>query len=87
MRNRLIAFATAAILLLIPAQPGLTSVDQAQNNTGLSDLDLPSALAEDDSFNELPFEQLKQALRDEVEHDPKKSISPRSFKKYNLLIR
>ena len=90
MRARLMALAAAAILFffLLP-QPGLTVVENTNQNSGLSlsDLDLPSALAEDDSFNDLPFEQLKQALRDEVEYGPKKGLSPRSFKKYNLLIR
>ena len=87
MRARLMALAAAAILLLSTQQPCLAAADQTKLNTDLSDLDLPSALTEDDSFNDLPFEQLKQALRDEVEYGPQKGISPRSFKKYNLLIR
>ena len=87
MRARLMALAAAAILLLSTQQPCLAAADQTKLNTDLSDLDLPSALTEDDSFNDLPFEQLKQALRDEVEYGPKKGISQRSFKKYNLLIR
>ena len=56
-------------------------------NMDIGELDLPSALTEDDSFNDLPFEQLRQALREEVEYGPKKGINPRSLKKYNLLIR
>ena len=87
MRARLMALAAAAILLLSTQQPCLAAADQTKLNTDLSDLDLPSALTEDDSFNDLPFEQLKQALRDEVEYGPKQGMSPRSFKKYNLLIR
>ena len=51
------------------------------------DLDLPSALAEDDSFNELPFEQLRQALREEVERDPTKEFKFAPPEQYNLLIR
>ncbi len=53
----------------------------------VEELDLPSALADDDSFNELPFEQLRQALREEVERDPKKEFKFISPEKYNLLIR
>ena len=87
MRAHLIAFSTAIILFLLSPQPGLTATGQTNQNTDLSDLDLPSALADDDSFNDLPFEQLRQALRDEVEYGPKKGLSPRSFKRYNLLIR
>ena len=52
-----------------------------------SDFELPSALADDDSFDDLPFEQLRQALREEVEHGPKKGLSPRSSKRYNFLLR
>ena len=87
MSTRLVAFAAAVILFLLSPQPGLMAVDQTNHNSDLSDLDLPSALADDDSFNELPFEQLRQALREEVEYGPKKGPSPRSFKRYNLLIR
>ena len=88
MSTCLITLAIAAILLLFPLQPGLTAIDRHTNqNTNLSDLDLPSALADDDSFNDLPFEQLRQALRDEVEYGPKQGLSPRSFQRYNLLIR
>ena len=87
MRAPLMALATAVIFFLLAPQPGLTAIDQTNQNSDLSDLDLPSALAEDDSFNDLPFEQLRQALREEVEYGPRKGISPRSFKRYNLLIR
>ena len=88
MRARLMVLAAAVILFLFFLQPGLTAMeDQTNHNNALSDLDLPSALTEDDSFNDLPFEQLRQALREEVEYGPRKGVSPRSFKKYNLLIR
>jgi len=88
MRARLMALAAAAILFLFAfQQPGVIAMDETNQNTDLSDLNLPSALTDDDSFNDLPFEQLRQALRDEVEYGPKQGLSPRSFKKYNLLIR
>jgi len=87
MRDRLIALAAAIILFLFAPQPGITAMEQTNQKSDLSNLDLPSALAEDDSFSDLPFEQLRQALREEVEYGPKKGLSPRSFKRYNLLIR
>ena len=87
MRARLMALAAAVIIFVLPLSPGLAAMDNANQNTDISELDLPSALTEDDSFSDLPFEQLRQALREEVEYGPKKGISPRSFKKYNLLIR
>ncbi len=88
MRARLLALAAVTILFLFSVQPGFTAMDQSNQNTdSKSDLGLPSALTEDDSFNDLPFEQLRQALREEVEYGPQKGISPRSFKRYNLLIR
>ncbi len=87
MRARLIALAAAALLLLLPLQPLWAAIDMAKENTNPNKLDLPSALADDDSFDDLPFEQLRQALREEVERGPKKGLSPRSSKQYNLLIR
>ena len=50
-------------------------------------MEIPSALLEDDSFEDLPFEQLRQALREEVERDPEKRVVTHSFKRYNFLIR
>ena len=87
MRARLMVLAAAAIIFLSPLSPGLTAMDSNNQNTDINNLELPSALAEDDSFNDLPFEQLRQALREEVEYGPQKGPSPRSSKKYNLLIR
>ncbi len=87
MPARLIALLTAGIIFLMAPQTGLTANEQANQNPELSELELPSALADDDSFNDLPFEQLRQALREEVEYGPQKGLSPRSFKRYNLLIR
>ena len=83
------AFIISAILFLFPLQAGLTAIDDTNQNSDLSDsdIDLPSALADDDSFTDLPFEQLRQALREEVEYGPQKGLSSRSFQKYNLLIR
>jgi len=87
MGARLIALAAAAIIFLVPLSSGFAAMNNINQSMDIGDLDLPSALTEDDSFNDLPFEQLKQALREEVEYGPKKGINPRSLKKYNLLIR
>ena len=85
MRARLIALAATTILFVSFIQPGWASIDKESPSTLFNDLDLPSALAEDDSFDDLPFEQLRQALREEVEQGPKKGLSPRSSKRYNFL--
>ena len=88
MSARLIIIAVAtAIIFFVPLHSSLAAIDQSNQSPDLNDLDLPSALADDDSFNDLPFEQLRQALREEVEYGDQKGLSPRSFKKYNLLIR
>ena len=87
MGARLLALAAATIVFLVPLSSGFAAMNDIKQNMDRNELDLPSALTEDDSFNDLPFEQLKQALREEVEYGPKKGLSPRSFKRYNLLIR
>ena len=49
---------------------------------------LPSSLLEDDSFSDLPFEQLRQALREEVERDPMNENRHRYLSiRPNILIR
>ncbi len=88
MRARLMALAAAIILIFLPLQPCWSASNPLNESATLGNQELPSALSEDDSFNDLPFEQLRQALREEVELDPKKGgVSSRSSKQYNLLIR
>ena len=87
MRARLMALAAAIILTLLPIQASWASIVNTTIFVNLNEVELPAALADDDSFDDLPFEQLRQALREEVEYGPKKGINPRSLKKYNLLIR
>ncbi len=87
MHAHLIALTVASIIFFLPLQPGLTATNNTSSSKSLNDLDLPAALSDDDSFGDLPFEQLRQALREEVEYGPKKGISPRSTKRYNFLIR
>ena len=86
MHSYLIALTAAIIIFLFP-QSAMTAIDDTEHNDLSTNLELPSALTDDDSFDDLPFEQLRQALREEVEYGPKKGVSPRSFQKYNLLIR
>ncbi len=81
------ALAAAVILLITPLQPSWASLDSQQQSSTTDNLNLPSALADDDSFDDLPFEQLRQALREEVERDPSRNLRPHSPKRYNLLIR
>ncbi len=87
MRARLLALAASAILFLCAFQPCWADSNLVNQDSTLSNLDLPAALAEDDSFDDLPFEQLRQALREEVERDPQRQLKPRTSKRYNLLIR
>ena len=87
MRARLIALVAAALLLVLPLQPTWAEITDTKESANLNNLDLPAALADDDSFADLPFEQMRQALREEVERGPKKNYSSKSSKQYNLLIR
>ena len=68
-------------------QPGWGSTENLPKESLAQETDLPSALAEDDSFNDLPFEQLRQALREEVERDPTKNHNLHTSKRYNFFIR
>ena len=81
------AMVTTVLLIFSIVPTCLATTDPSKTVSDLTDLDLPSALADDDSFDDLPFEQLRQALREEVERDPKRGLSPRSSKQYNFLIR
>ena len=87
MRARLITLAASLLLLLLPLQACWAVDDYDKQGASLDESELPAALADDDSFDELPFQQLRQALREEVEYGSKKGLSPRSSKHYNLLIR
>ena len=86
MRACLMALAAAALLLFSPLQTSWAAINHTEQSESSRELDLPAALADDDSFDELPFEQLRQALR-EVERDPKNNHTPLNPKRYNLLLR
>ena len=87
MGARLIILIAAALIFFLPLQPCWAEVSSPKQEIDLNELELPEALADDYSFDDLPFEQLRQALREEVEYGPKKGPSPRSNKRYSLLIR
>ncbi len=87
MKTYLIAFILVTALLLMPLHASLAAQDAKSNPTISKDSELPAALSEDDSFNDLPFEQLRQALREEVEQNPERRRTMPSPRKYNLLIR
>jgi len=82
MRARLIALATAILLFILPLQSGVSAMDTANPNGA----NLPTVL-EDELFDDLPFEQLRQELREEVERDPRRTRPPSSPQQYNWLIR
>ena len=77
-RYLIFAFCLFFCLFLLP-------LDKVTAATSLDDL--PKALAEDDSFDELPFEQLRQALRQEVERGSSNPPPSLKTKRYNFFIR
>ncbi len=88
MRARLMALAAAILFFISPIQPSLAAAtDFSLKESNPIELELPSALSADDSFDDLPFEQLRQALREEVEGNPQKQRPPLTPKTYNWLIR
>ena len=87
MRACILTLAAIIVFLMLPISSALASIDAPPQFDIRSDLDLPEALANDDSFDDLPFEQLRQALREEVEHGSKKNPDRHSFEQYNLLLR
>ena len=88
MRARLMALAAVLLLILLPLKASWASMTNSTSFINLNQVELPAALADDDSFNDLPFEQLRQVLREEVEREPHKNLrSLSSNKKYNWLIR
>ena len=87
MIAHLMVLVSTILLLVLWPQCSLAEDSHDKQIDTSIDMELPSALADDDSFNELPFEQLRQALREEVERDPQRSIPHTSSKKYNWLIR
>ena len=80
----ILALTLFTIFFLSPSK--LTWATEAATKS-TNDMEIPSALLEDDSFEDLPFEQLRQALREEVERDPEKRVVTHSFKRNNFLIR
>ena len=87
MRIHLLGVIACFILLVTARNSALAISESSVISLQVDELDLPSALAEDDSFRDLPFEQLRQALREEVERDPTKEFKPSPSKRYNFLIR
>ena len=89
MRARLLVLAAVLMLFMSPPQPSWATMDSPNQNAINSDTDLPTALDDDIfSIDDLPFEQRRQALREEVERNSQRSYKPKTNSpKYNLLIR
>ncbi len=83
---RLIAITIVFILLSFPLQPSWGTVYDSKPDNEPIDLDLPVAL-EDEIFDELPFAQRRQVLREEVERGPRTNRTPDNPRQYNWLIR
>ena len=73
-------------MIMFPLQSELIAQTQFKQEIYLIDVELPAAL-NDDIFDDLPFEQQRQALREEIERDPQKGPRKHSPQKYNFLIR
>lgn len=86
MLTSFVALASATIIFLLSLQPSWAESNFPKQTTDSSDIDLPTFIDED-IFDDLPFEQRRQALREEVELGSKKRKTFSDPKKYNLLIR
>ncbi len=88
MPTRLMAMAAAAIFLLFPLRPAFAAMTSSEQNNAVSSIELPTAINEEAFFDDLPFQQQRQILREEVQQNsltkPIPHIQPRQ---YNLLIR
>ncbi len=88
MNAFLLSFLASLLIFFYPVHEAQATVnDKNTQDLDFNELNLPAALADDDSFDDLPFEQLRQALREEVERGPRNNFKPHSFKQYNFLIR
>ncbi len=87
MRARLMVLAAMALLLVLPMQPGFAAMKDVNPSTNLDEVDLPAALDQDMFFDELPFAQQRQVLREEIDNGQLKGLSPLEPRQYNLLIR
>ena len=86
MRNSFLALATFIMLFLLSLQPSWAENDYPNQEFDNNQTNLPTML-DDDFFDALPFEQRRQALREEVELNPQRTPRPKNTKNYNLLIR
>ena len=86
MLARLMAFTTAALLIILPLQTVSTAFATVEQSINSNQTILPTAL-DDYIFDDLPFNQKRQALREEINKRDAPPITSNSPKRYNLLIR
>ncbi len=87
MLTRFFALASATVIFFLSLQPSWADNDLlTKGSENLNNIDLPTVIDED-MFDDLPFEQRRQALRDEVELGPQSQKRHSNQRKYNLLIR
>ncbi len=87
MSFRLMAMALACFFLIFPLQPALAEMTSPNEEPLAKDVDLPTALDSEDFFDDLPFQQQRQILREEIQQEAQ-GLSPRfPSRQYNLLIR
>ena len=85
---KIFLLACFGIFILLKPSQAISFESNLENELSIDNsIELPEALSEDDSFYDLPFEQLRQALREEVEYGPKSKVRKRDQKRYNFFIR
>ncbi len=84
MPSCLMAVAIAVIFLFFPLHSALTATDLPNEDPII---ELPTAFDAEAFFDDLPFQQQRQILREEIQQGPQE-LTPRiPPRQYNLLIR
>ena len=86
MVTQLIVLITSTLLLLFSLQPSWTAAIALEQDDNMNQLELPTALNQD-FLDDLPFEQRRQVLREELREGQRTSPTPPIAKRYNWLIR
>ena len=87
MAVQLIVLITSTLLLLGPLQPSWSPAAIAlEQDENMNQLELPTTLNQD-FLDDLPFEQRRQVLREELREGTQTSPSPQIPNRYNWLIR
>ncbi|WP_320676616.1 hypothetical protein [Prochlorococcus sp. MIT 1300] len=86
MVTQLIVLITSTLLLLFSLQPSWSTAIALEQDDNMNQLELPTTLNQD-FLDDLPFEQRRQVLREELREGQRTSPTPQIAKRYNWLIR